>query len=183
MDHRDPAAEWNGGLSLTDGSGWIPRTDRYRRRSQAVRQSERCDYQYKGGRTVIENHLARAVLSAIMRRIGHPYRRAVRTPFPVVLDASGAQEALRTSLGREAQVRAAIDALPVEPTDSPYSPFGAIASDPSYDGDPALVEPSPFFTTLHGYVQCQGALMTPCETTRRTLAPGGRTITVALRGR
>jgi hypothetical protein len=74
---------------------------------------------------VIENHLARAVLSAIMRRIGHPYRRAVLTPFPVVLDASGAQEALRTSLDREAQVRAAIDALPVEPTDSPYSPFGA----------------------------------------------------------
>ena len=34
--------------------------------------------------------------------------------------------------------------------DSPYSPFAGIAADLGYDGDPRL-DPSPFFTTLHGY--------------------------------
>jgi hypothetical protein len=35
-------------------------------------------------------------------------------------------------------------------SDSPYSPFAAVAAELGYQGDPRL-EPSPFFTTLHGY--------------------------------
>jgi len=31
-----------------------------------------------------------------------------------------------------------------------YSPFAPVADELGYDGDPTL-EPSPFFTTLHGY--------------------------------
>ena len=34
--------------------------------------------------------------------------------------------------------------------DSLYSPFAAAADELGYTGDPTL-EPSPFFTTLHGY--------------------------------
>jgi hypothetical protein len=38
----------------------------------------------------------------------------------------------------------------VQETDSPYSPFARVAEELGYTGDPTL-EPSPFFTTLHGY--------------------------------
>ena len=33
---------------------------------------------------------------------------------------------------------------------SPYSPFQSAAEELGYAGDPTL-EPSPFFTTMHGY--------------------------------
>ena len=84
--------------------------------------------------------------------LGHPYRRADGTPFPVDLDATGAREALAASLDREAQVRAAITTIAPAESTSPYSPFEQVAHDLGYTGDPAL-EPSPFFTTLHGYTQ------------------------------
>jgi hypothetical protein len=42
--------------------------------------------------------------------------------------------------------------LESRPSASPYSPFEAVAADLGYAGDPTL-EPSPFFTTLHGYRQ------------------------------
>ena len=35
-------------------------------------------------------------------------------------------------------------------TGSPHSPFARVAEELGYAGDPTL-EPSPFFTTLHGY--------------------------------
>lgn len=35
-------------------------------------------------------------------------------------------------------------------TDSVYSPFAPVAAELGYQQDPTL-EPSPFFTTLHGY--------------------------------
>ena len=38
----------------------------------------------------------------------------------------------------------------LQETDSPYSPFARVAEELGYAGDPTL-EPSPFFTTLHGY--------------------------------
>ncbi len=85
--------------------------------------------------------------------LGHPYRREDGTPYDVELDAGQAQEALHGSLEIEACVNnAACTCLTsgLQDTDSPYSPFARVAEDLGYEGDPAL-EPSPFFTTLHGY--------------------------------
>jgi len=86
--------------------------------------------------------------------LGHPYRRADGTPFPVELDAADAREALQGSLDNEARIRAV--ALPylargLQHTASVYSPFAAIADALGYTGDPTL-EPAPFFTTMHGYL-------------------------------
>lgn len=83
--------------------------------------------------------------------LGHPYRRADGTPFPEVLEGDDVREALQGSLENEARIRAAFFAHPAEITDSPYSPFEAVASALGYTGDPAL-EPSPFFTTMNAYV-------------------------------
>jgi glyoxylase-like metal-dependent hydrolase (beta-lactamase superfamily II) len=85
--------------------------------------------------------------------LGHPYRRADGTPYGVELDAGQARDALQGSLEIEARVNnAACDCLAagLQDTDSPYSPFARVAEDLGYTGDPTL-EPSPFFTTLHGY--------------------------------
>ena len=86
--------------------------------------------------------------------LGHPYRRADGTPFPEVLDADDAQEAIRVSLETEARIRAA--ARPcieggLRASDSPYSPFQPVADALGYTGDPTL-EPAPFFTTMNAYV-------------------------------
>ncbi|WP_157155739.1 MULTISPECIES: MBL fold metallo-hydrolase [unclassified Diaminobutyricimonas] len=85
--------------------------------------------------------------------LGHPYRNADGVPYGVELDAQQAQEALQQSLDREAQISDAAhrylqDGL--QQTDSPYSPFARVAEELGYEGDPTL-EPSPFFTTMHGY--------------------------------
>ncbi|MET1043246.1 MAG: MBL fold metallo-hydrolase [Microbacteriaceae bacterium] len=85
--------------------------------------------------------------------LGHPYRNSEGTPYGVELDARQAQEALQQSLDREAQISAAAyrylrDGL--QQTDSAYSPFARVAEELGYEGDPTL-EPSPFFTTMHGY--------------------------------
>jgi len=85
--------------------------------------------------------------------LGHPYRRADGTPYGVELDAGQAREALRESLELEARVKDAACgclAAGLQDTDSAYSPFARVAEDLGYQGDPTL-EPSPFFTTLHGY--------------------------------
>lgn len=85
--------------------------------------------------------------------LGHPYRRADGTPYGVELDAAQAREALDQSLALEARVSAAAhDCLTagLRETDSPYSPFAPVAEALDYRGDPSL-EPSPFFTSLHGY--------------------------------
>lgn len=85
--------------------------------------------------------------------LGHPYRGADGEPFGVELDAAPARRALRESLELEARVNNAACgclAAGLQATDSPYSPFARVAGDLGYAGDPTL-EPSPFFTTLHGY--------------------------------
>jgi hydroxyacylglutathione hydrolase len=85
--------------------------------------------------------------------LGHPYRRADGTPYGVELDADQAREALEESLTIEAGIKTAAcgcleDGL--RETASPYSPFEPVAAAVGYTGDPTL-EPSPFFTSMHGY--------------------------------
>ncbi|GGJ44100.1 MBL fold metallo-hydrolase [Streptomyces brasiliensis] len=85
--------------------------------------------------------------------LGHPYRTADGVPYGVELDADQAREALQGSLDIEAGVsRAACRCLQDgrQETDSPYSPFAPVAEELGYTGDPTL-EPSPFFTSMHGY--------------------------------
>jgi glyoxylase-like metal-dependent hydrolase (beta-lactamase superfamily II) len=86
--------------------------------------------------------------------LGHPYRQADGTPFPVALDAQGAAAALTASLDREAQVRAAMTGSTPTANESAYSPFAEHAARLGYTGDPTL-EPSPFFTTMRGYLREQ----------------------------
>lgn len=85
--------------------------------------------------------------------LGHPYRRADGTPYGVELDEAEALEAIGQSLTAEGRVAtAACGCLHagLRETASPYSPFAAAAEELAYAGDPAL-EPSPFFTSMHGY--------------------------------
>lgn len=89
--------------------------------------------------------------------LGHPYRHANGFSDGVELAGEQATAALRESLDIEARVReAAHQALADGPretdpaTVSPYGPFASVADAVGYTGDPTL-EPSPFFTTLHGY--------------------------------
>jgi glyoxylase-like metal-dependent hydrolase (beta-lactamase superfamily II) len=85
--------------------------------------------------------------------LGHPYRRADGVPYGVELDAGQAREALEESIAIEGRVSAAAhDCLSagLHETASPYSPFAPVAEAVGYDGDPTL-EPSPFFTSMHGY--------------------------------
>jgi glyoxylase-like metal-dependent hydrolase (beta-lactamase superfamily II) len=85
--------------------------------------------------------------------LGHPYRTAGAVPYGVELDREQAQEALRGSLDIEARVADAASRYlrdGLQETDSAYSPFARVAEELGYTGDPTL-EPSPFFTTLHGY--------------------------------
>ncbi|GAA4526373.1 MBL fold metallo-hydrolase [Nonomuraea ferruginea] len=85
--------------------------------------------------------------------LGHPYRRADGTPYGVELDEGQAREALQQSLDIEARVSEAARRCLLDgprETDSPYSPFAPVAESLGYTGDPAL-EPSPFFTSMHGY--------------------------------
>ncbi|MHA6669860.1 MBL fold metallo-hydrolase [Homoserinimonas sp. A447] len=85
--------------------------------------------------------------------LGHPYRTAGGEAYGVQLDRPQVQHALQHSLDIEAKVAdAAQRHLRKGPqqTDSVYSPFAAIAAELGYEGDPTL-EPSPFFTTMHGY--------------------------------
>ncbi|XKK38147.1 MBL fold metallo-hydrolase [Nocardiopsis sp. ARC36] len=85
--------------------------------------------------------------------LGHPYRSADGEAYGVELDAAQAREALTQSLDIERKVGAAahrcLRAGPGD-DDSTYAPFASVADELGYQGDPTL-EPSPFFTTLHGY--------------------------------
>ncbi len=85
--------------------------------------------------------------------LGHPYRTASGEPYGVELDESTAAKAINESIEIESRIhRAANSALEagLVHTDSAYSPFERVATELGYAGDPTL-EPSPFFTTLHGY--------------------------------
>lgn len=86
--------------------------------------------------------------------LGHPYRRSDGTPYGVELDREHARAAIDESIAIEQRIaRAAQDVFESTgfvASDSPYSPFAAVAERLGYAGDPTL-EPSPFFTTLDGY--------------------------------
>ena len=85
--------------------------------------------------------------------LGHPYRTADGVPYGVELDREQAHEARRGSLDIEARVADAASRClraGLRETDSQYSPFEGVAEELGYTGDPTL-EPSPFFTTMHGY--------------------------------
>ena len=86
--------------------------------------------------------------------LGHPYRNRDGAPYGVVLDEAQAREALEQSIDLEARVREAASQHPPVDTDSPHSPFADAAAALGYTGDPTL-EPSPFFTTMHGYRMLQ----------------------------
>lgn len=91
--------------------------------------------------------------------LGHPYRRSDGTPYGVELNRRQAREAIQQSLDLEERIRESAtkhlaDALVA--SDSPYSPFEAVATNLGYTGDPTL-DPSPFFTTLDGYRRLLGA--------------------------
>jgi hydroxyacylglutathione hydrolase len=85
--------------------------------------------------------------------LGHPYRGADGESYGVELDATAASRAINESIEIESKVAAAAQhalTAGLTKTDDLYSPFAAAASELGYTGDPTL-EPSPFFTTLHGY--------------------------------
>ena len=85
--------------------------------------------------------------------LGHPYRGADGVPSGVELDRKTARNALQESLDLEARIGGAARRYlheGLQETDSVYSPFASVAEELGYTGDPTL-EPSPFFTTLHGY--------------------------------
>lgn len=81
---------------------------------------------------------------------GHPYGNAAGEPYGVELDRETAHRALQDSLDIEARIRGAVARIDAADTDSPYSPYEAVATELGYEKDPTL-EPSPFFTTVHGY--------------------------------
>ncbi|UGS36678.1 MBL fold metallo-hydrolase [Capillimicrobium parvum] len=91
--------------------------------------------------------------------LGHPFVGRDGVPYSIELDREAAQRALQESLDIEARIaglaaRCLADGL--QETDSVYSPFALVAEELGYERDPSL-EPSPFFTTLHGYRQAARA--------------------------
>lgn len=84
--------------------------------------------------------------------LGHPYRAADGTPYGVELDRRQARAAIDESLALADRIAAGYRNHEVpQVTESPYSPFAAVADDLGYDADPTL-EPCPFFTTMHGHL-------------------------------
>lgn len=85
--------------------------------------------------------------------LGHPYRHRDGHSDGVELGREQAAAALQESLAVERRIRDAVQRHlaggPVEAA-SPYAPFAAVADALGYTADPTL-EPSPFFTTMHGY--------------------------------
>lgn len=85
--------------------------------------------------------------------LGHPYRGADGVPYGVELDRGQAHRALQESLDIEVGVASSVCRCLQEGLQmlgSAYDPFAPVAEELGYDKDPTL-EPSPFFTTLHGY--------------------------------
>jgi len=87
--------------------------------------------------------------------LGHPYRDEGGQPFGVELDQEQSLTAVQQSIDIEARIAAAAEHYlhaGMHTSASPYSPFAPVADELGYDKDPTL-EPSPFFTTMHGYAQ------------------------------
>lgn len=90
--------------------------------------------------------------------LGHPYRHADGQTGGVELGRDQAQAALQESIDIESRIRRAAQlclADGLQGSDSPYSPFQRAAQELGYTRDPTL-EPSPFFTTMHGYRSVDG---------------------------
>ena len=85
--------------------------------------------------------------------LGHPYRSQGAESPGVELNREQAAAKIQESLDIEARVRNATYEVGIDGSDiaeALCSPFCCIADYLKYDGDPTL-EPSPFFTTMHGY--------------------------------
>jgi glyoxylase-like metal-dependent hydrolase (beta-lactamase superfamily II) len=85
--------------------------------------------------------------------LGHPYRSQGAESQGVELNREQAAAKIQESLDIEDRVRTATYVVGVDGPDIAQalcSPFCCIADYLKYDGDPTL-EPSPFFTTMHGY--------------------------------
>lgn len=85
--------------------------------------------------------------------LGHPYRSQGAESPGVELNKEQAAERIQESLDIEDRVRNATYEIGIDgpdATEAIYSPFCCIADHLKYAGDPTL-EPSPFFTTMHGY--------------------------------
>lgn len=85
--------------------------------------------------------------------LGHPYRSQGEAPLGVVLNRQQAADKIQESLDIEARVRHAVVEVGADAGDIAQalcSPYCCIAEALLYEGDPRL-EPSPFFTTMHGY--------------------------------
>jgi hydroxyacylglutathione hydrolase len=85
--------------------------------------------------------------------LGHPYRHTDGRTDGVELGRDDAQAALQESIDIEARIRTVTERCLADglvESVSPYSPFQKIAEELGYTFDPRL-EPSPFFTTMHGY--------------------------------
>jgi glyoxylase-like metal-dependent hydrolase (beta-lactamase superfamily II) len=85
--------------------------------------------------------------------LGHAYRSQGCESLGVELNREQAALKIQESIDIEARVRAATNDPGRDGSDMPHamhSPFCCIAQQLAYNGDPRL-EPSPFFTTLHGY--------------------------------
>jgi glyoxylase-like metal-dependent hydrolase (beta-lactamase superfamily II) len=90
--------------------------------------------------------------------LGHPYRHADGHTDGVELDRDQAQAAVQESIDIESRIRRAAERCVADglvESISPYSPFQSAAEELGYAGDPTL-EPSPFFTTMHGYRSIDG---------------------------
>ena len=86
--------------------------------------------------------------------LGHPYRGPDGVPYGVELDREAARNALQGSLDLAARIDDAAHRYlhgGLQETDSVYSPYAPVAEELGYTGDPTL-EPSPFFTTMHGHL-------------------------------
>lgn len=83
--------------------------------------------------------------------LGHPFRSTEGVAYEVELDANKSAHVLQEALDIESRVSVAAT-LPNGSSDSLYSPFDQAAQAMNYSGDPRL-EPSPFFTTMHGYLK------------------------------
>ena len=85
--------------------------------------------------------------------LGHPYRSQGAESLGVVLNREQAAAKIQESLDIEANVRKATTEIGLDGAAvarAAHSPFCCIADHLRYAGDPTL-EPSPFFTTMHGY--------------------------------
>ena len=88
-----------------------------------------------------------------MLYLGHPFRTSAGEPYGVELDRAQAQAALQESIDIEARIRMVAQRRlrgDLVEDGSVYTPYAAAATDLRDEGDPRL-DPSPFFTTMHGY--------------------------------